>query len=65
MLDEEILADDKKVIEVLHEISELAVRCLSSRGEDRSRFDIQAGRLIPKRWTACLTKQNFILHQIQ
>jgi serine/threonine protein kinase len=35
MLDVEIVTDDKMVIEVLHEISDLAVRCLSGRGEDR------------------------------
>lgn len=35
MLDEEIVTNDEEVIEVLHEISELAVQCLSARGDDR------------------------------
>ncbi|KAJ1686302.1 hypothetical protein LUZ63_017692 [Rhynchospora breviuscula] len=35
LLDKEIVTNNEKVIEVLHEVSNLAVWCLSVRGEDR------------------------------
>ncbi|KAF3328288.1 wall-associated receptor kinase 5-like protein [Carex littledalei] len=35
LLDEDILSNNDKVIEILQEVSELAVWCLSVRGEDR------------------------------
>jgi hypothetical protein len=36
LLDKDIITTDNKGVEVLHEVSELVVWCLSVRGEDRS-----------------------------